>query len=229
MPAPTPTPAPELADPVRTSDVAWIPNGPGKSFRPLRFEPDGWSEPMPLESGSLVARHRHTGEVHAFTLSWIPSLTRRHSAAPTSPAPNSAASNRRPAFSRDRRPCTHEGNINMTTDAGQLAASYFDAWQARDEHALSEILAEDVTFHGPLGTATGRAQCVAGLLGMLGIVTDIEVHARVADGNDVITWFDLHTTVAPPTSTANWSHVENGRIIRIRVAFDPREILAGHG
>lgn len=117
----------------------------------------------------------------------------------------------------------------MTTDAGQLAASYFDAWRARDQHALSAILAEDVTFEGPLGTATGRAQCVAGLLRMLGIVTDIDVHARVADGNDVITWFDLHTTVAPPTPTANWSHVENGRIIRIRVAFDPHEILAGHG
>ena len=53
------------------------------------------------------------------------------------------------------------------------------------------------------------------------------MQARVADENDVITWFDLHTATAPPAPTANWSHVEDGRITRIRVAFDPRGILSG--
>ncbi|MDQ6839505.1 MAG: nuclear transport factor 2 family protein [Actinomycetota bacterium] len=110
-------------------------------------------------------------------------------------------------------------------EAAELAQRYFDAWQSRDEAALAEVLAEDVTFRGPLGTATGRDECIAGLMGMLGIVTDIEVHARVTDSSDVITWFDLHSTVAAPTPTANWSHVEDGRITRIRVAFDPRDIL----
>jgi ketosteroid isomerase-like protein len=107
----------------------------------------------------------------------------------------------------------------------ELAERYFAAWQARDERALTEILAEDVTFGGPLGTANGRSECIAGLLGMLGIVTSIQVQARVADETDVITWFELHTRAAPPAPTANWSHVVDGKITRIRVAFDPREIL----
>ncbi len=47
----------------------------------------------------------------------------------------------------------------------------------------------------------------------------------MADEHDVITWFDLHTSVAPPAPTANWSPVEDGQITRIRVAFDPREIV----
>jgi hypothetical protein len=51
------------------------------------------------------------------------------------------------------------------------------------------------------------------------------VQARVADDHDVITWFDLHTNAAAPTPTANWSHIQDGRIARIRVAFDPRDIL----
>jgi hypothetical protein len=110
--------------------------------------------------------------------------------------------------------------------ATELAEQYFVAWQARDEQALTRILAEDVTFRGPLGSADGRAECIAGLLGMLGIVTSIEVQARVADEQDVITWFDLHTSVAPPAPTANWSHIEKGQITRIRVAFDPREIIS---
>jgi SnoaL-like domain len=109
----------------------------------------------------------------------------------------------------------------------EFAERYFTAWQARDEQALMQVLAEDVTFRGPLGSANGRAECIAGLLGMLGIVTSIEVLARVADEHDVITWFELHTRVAPPAQTANWSHVEDGQITRIRVAFDPREIVSG--
>jgi hypothetical protein len=109
--------------------------------------------------------------------------------------------------------------------ATELASRYFTAWQAHDELGLSEILAEDVTFRGPLGTANGRAECIAGLMGMLGIVTAIEVQARVGNDHDVITWFDLHTADAVPAPTANWSHVENGQITRIRVAFDPRGII----
>ena len=58
----------EPARPVDTGSMPWIPTGPGKSFRPLRFAAEGWSELMRLEPGSAVAVHRHTGEVHAYTL-----------------------------------------------------------------------------------------------------------------------------------------------------------------
>jgi hypothetical protein len=61
-------PPAEPASPLATEDMAWIPTSGGKAFRPLRFEPGGWSELMRLEPGSVVARHRHTGEVHAFNL-----------------------------------------------------------------------------------------------------------------------------------------------------------------
>ena len=59
----------ERAWPLDTGNMDWIPTGPGKSFRPLRFAPDGWSELMRLEPGSVVALHRHTGDVHALNLS----------------------------------------------------------------------------------------------------------------------------------------------------------------
>jgi transcription initiation factor TFIID subunit TAF12 len=62
---------------------------------------------------------------------------------------------------------------------------------------------------------------------MLGIVTAIQVQARVADEQDVITWFDLHTTAADPTPTANWSNVQDGQITAIRVTFDPRGVFRG--
>jgi len=58
----------EPALPLDTDAMPWIPTGPGKSFRPLRFTADGWSELMRLEPGSVVALHRHTGELHAFNV-----------------------------------------------------------------------------------------------------------------------------------------------------------------
>jgi hypothetical protein len=44
---------------------------------------------------------------------------------------------------------------------------------------------------------------------------------------DVRALSEVRSTVASPTPTANWSHVENGRIQSIQVAFDPREIVSG--
>jgi hypothetical protein len=47
------------------------------------------------------------------------------------------------------------------------------------------------------------------------------------DGPDVLTWFDLATSVAGTVPVANWMHVEDGKITRIRVAFDARGIANG--
>ncbi|MDN5893168.1 MAG: nuclear transport factor 2 family protein [Nocardioides sp.] len=115
------------------------------------------------------------------------------------------------------------------TDSATLARSYFDAWRSKDFETLRSILSEDVTFRGPLGVADGADECIRGLSGMSQIVTDAAVaHTFVATDHpdEVVTWFDLHTDIASPTATANWMHIENGQIARIRVTFDPREIVA---
>lgn len=108
----------------------------------------------------------------------------------------------------------------------ELATTYFDSWRAKDFETFRSILAPDATFRGPLGTADGADALVAGIEGMSQITTGIEVERMLADGPDVITWFQLHTKVAGPTPVANWIHVEDGRIARVRVTFDPREIVA---
>ena len=109
----------------------------------------------------------------------------------------------------------------------ELSVTYFEAWKARDDTTLRRIMADDCSFAGPLATLHNADDCVAGLIGMAEIITDIVVGKRLGDDHDVITWFALHTRVAPPAQTANWTHVEDGRITAIKVAFDPRELLAG--
>ncbi|MGW2376263.1 nuclear transport factor 2 family protein [Kitasatospora sp. NPDC001683] len=117
--------------------------------------------------------------------------------------------------------------MTTTKTARELAETYFTAWEAGDFETVRGLLAEDVDFVGALGTASGIEEALGGLRGLGQVLEKIDVKARVADGDEVITWFELCTTVAPPAPTANWMHVENGRIARIRVAFDPRGLLAG--
>jgi len=104
---------------------------------------------------------------------------------------------------------------------------YFETWKAHEFDDFQALLADDVTFTGPLGTAGDAAGCRAGIEGMSKITTDIVIRTMAADGENVVTMFDLHTTAADePLLVANWAQVGADRKIeRIRVTFDPRPIL----
>jgi ketosteroid isomerase-like protein len=118
-----------------------------------------------------------------------------------------------------------EGGV--MTDARTTAAAYFDAWKARDFSRLRSVLADDVDFAGPLAHVQGSDGCLRGLRGMAQIMTGLDVRRVFHDGDDVLTWFDLATSVADTVPVANWMHVEDGRITQIRVAFDARGIAGG--
>jgi ketosteroid isomerase-like protein len=112
-------------------------------------------------------------------------------------------------------------------DPRALATAYFRAWKAHDAGALRGLLADDATFAGPLGTAGNGDEMATAIQRLFAITTDVVVHVMAADGADVITWFDLHTTVAPATPVANWSQARDGKIVRVRATFDPRALVAG--
>jgi hypothetical protein len=106
--------------------------------------------------------------------------------------------------------------------AAEAAAIYFQAWLARDFARLRAVLADDVEFAGPLGQVMGVDACLRGLQGLAQIMTGIEICKVFTDGPDVLTWYDIATSVAEPVPVANWMQVRDGKITRIRVAFDPR-------
>jgi ketosteroid isomerase-like protein len=112
-------------------------------------------------------------------------------------------------------------------DPRTVAATYFASWKAHDFATFRSLLADDVTFRGPLGTADDAEACTKGIEGMSQIVTDIVIEHVWVDGPDVLTWFVLHSKDAEPTATANWQHIEDGKVRRIVVTFDPRGLLGG--
>lgn len=137
-------------------------------------------------------------------------------------------------MSADRQPTTGRASDQRDQppaslppdDPRAVATAYFRAWRAHDAGALRAVLADHATFAGPLGTAGDADEMATAIQQLFAITTDVVVQLMAADGGDVITWFDLHTTVAPPTPVANWSQVRDGKITRVRVTFDPRAIIA---
>jgi len=95
-----------------------------------------------------------------------------------------------------------------------------------DIERVRSLLHDDVDFVGALGATHGLDETLAGLRGMFAMTDRLEVVKRWVDGRDVLTWFELATSTAGPLAIVNWSHVEDGRISRIQVTFDPRPLLA---
>jgi ketosteroid isomerase-like protein len=113
----------------------------------------------------------------------------------------------------------------MAEDAAKVAAAYFDAWKAKDFGALRSLLADDVEYQGPLAQTDGADACLRALEGASALTTDLVIQKTFVADADVLTWFALHTEIAPVTPVANWMSVRNGKIARIRAIYDPRELI----
>ena len=112
-----------------------------------------------------------------------------------------------------------------TDSPASVATAYFDAWKSNDIERVRALVHDEVVFDGALGSTRGIQDTIAGLGRMFAMTERVEVLHRWIDGPDVITWFELRTEKAGPLAIVNWSHIEAGRITRIRVTFDPRPLL----
>lgn len=115
--------------------------------------------------------------------------------------------------------------MTESTSPRDIAETYFDAWKTNDVERVRPLLHPDVDFIGALGATQGIEDTLAGLGGMFAMTEHVEVIHRWVDGPDVLTWFELRTGNVGPLAIVNWSHVDAGRITRIRVTFDPRPLL----
>ncbi|HEU5149587.1 MAG TPA: nuclear transport factor 2 family protein [Iamia sp.] len=114
----------------------------------------------------------------------------------------------------------------MTDSTRTAVETYFRTWREGDFAAFRANLADDVTFSGPMATVAGADACAAGIEGMSQALDDVVVTKVFVDGDDATTWFTLHTKGGDVLPVANWSHVTDGKVDRIQVAFDPRPMLA---
>jgi|tagenome__1003787_1003787.scaffolds.fasta_scaffold19774490_1 hypothetical protein len=112
----------------------------------------------------------------------------------------------------------------MAHDPATVATTYFDAWKAKDFDTMRSLLEDDVVFEGPLATLVGAEDYMKGIRGLSRLISEIVIRKVFVDDQDVLTWYEMRTTVASPVAVANWVHVEGGKITALRVAFDAREL-----
>ena len=117
-------------------------------------------------------------------------------------------------------------SLRMANDARATVDTYFSAWRNNDFALMRSLLDDKVDFAGPIDHFDNADAYQRAIQGLSQMKTDIVVRKTFVDGPDVVTWYDLHTRVAPPAAVADWSHVEGGKITMVRVVFDTRPFAA---
>lgn len=115
----------------------------------------------------------------------------------------------------------------MSDTNGEVALRCLSAWTSGDFETARALLADDVTFVGPLGQTDGADAYVDGVRGMAKIVQRANVKRVIADGDDVCLIYDLVTAVgAGSVPTAGWYRLRDGKITSVRAYFDPRPLVS---
>jgi ketosteroid isomerase-like protein len=111
----------------------------------------------------------------------------------------------------------------------EIAEQYFNAWTSKDFDAARSLLADDLSFTGPLETLDNADALVESLRGLAQIVTGADRRGLLADGEQVCVVYDLHTTPVPTSPVAEWYTVRDGKIVSMQAFFDARPFAAMFG
>jgi ketosteroid isomerase-like protein len=105
----------------------------------------------------------------------------------------------------------------------EVVQQFYRALERKDFDTFRDCLNEPFSFRGPFDTFNSISSYVQAIQRLSSIVKRVEVHKMFADGNDVCVLYDLVTGSPVETSfISEWFQVKDGKIVSIRVVFDPR-------
>jgi hypothetical protein len=119
----------------------------------------------------------------------------------------------------------------MATSSGEILKSFYDAVIKKDIAAARRYLGDDLVFVGLFETYHGPDEYTSALTGLLGITERLDVKTIIAEGDQAAIFFELKTRAPAPATTlvAEWHQMKNGKIVRVRSAFDGRPFAAMFG
>ena len=110
---------------------------------------------------------------------------------------------------------------------------FYDATNARRVQDLPALVADDVTFIGPLMQATGAREYVAMNEQLLGFHTDTRMLCQFERDEDVCSIYELDMSTPAGGSIsvtiADWIRIADGKIASQRIYFDPRSFADAFG
>lgn len=78
-----------------------------------------------------------------------------------------------------------------TTDNLSLAENYYNAMLAKDFDKMANYLHDNVHFIGPLAEMHGKNAVVTAAKNFGGILQDIQIRSRFADGDQIMFAYDM--------------------------------------
>ena len=110
--------------------------------------------------------------------------------------------------------------------AVEIVQQYQHAFATGDSATARALLADDLHFKGPFDEFNSADDYLQATARLAPIMKGVDVQKVIADGDDVVTIFDMRTTVAGTSSIAEWATVKGGKIAEIRAFFDARPFAA---
>jgi len=102
-----------------------------------------------------------------------------------------------------------------------IVLAFINALNQEDFAAAKSCLDDDMNFKGVLGSREGADVYIEDMKKMK---FKYEVQKAVADENDVALLYNIDMG-GTSILTAGWYNVNNGKIVSIKVIFDPRPVL----
>jgi hypothetical protein len=108
----------------------------------------------------------------------------------------------------------------MTGKSEAIALAYLDAAGKNQLDRLSELVAQDVSFVGPMTSTTGRDALVAALKRISAVHVENEIKRVFSDGNEVCVIYDFVTDTMGKLPTIEWLQIDDGKIRSIKLYYD---------
>lgn len=116
----------------------------------------------------------------------------------------------------------------MVTDE-DVVKRYYDSWNYKLGEGLADLIAEDVSYVGPIEQVAGAPALIEMAAKFAPMHGGMKILHQFRDGDDICTIYDLKVN-GPGWSmdipTADWITLRDGRVARQRVFQDVREVLA---
>ena len=110
---------------------------------------------------------------------------------------------------------------------------FFDVCNNKQGEGLEGLVADNVTFEGPLMRLSGASEYLSTVRPFLKCHKGVRMFKQFEDGDHVCSIYEM--TLATPTGAtltlalADWIRVTNGRVVEQKIYYDPREFAKAFG
>ena len=119
--------------------------------------------------------------------------------------------------------------LDFMGKALEVVNQYYDFLNNKNFTALKELLAENMSFTGPLVQRSGPNEYVDALRRLFKFHKKSQMLKQFENGNDVCSIYDLIMDIPAGGSLsvtiADWVRVVDGQIVEQKIYYDPREFV----